>query len=69
MILKKSRLIIIAIIALLVVSLAWLLASGNPAVWSVRNTLQYHAMRWWWAQVGEPQPGDGVLPVEFPAIG
>ena len=57
MIFTKTRLIAIGIIAALVIGLAWLLTTDNPAIWPIRNTLQYHALRWWWAQVGEPQPG------------
>ncbi len=32
----------------------WAAVSDNPAVWPVRNTLEYHATRAWWNIVGEP---------------
>ena len=41
----------------LLVGLLWLAFTNNPAVWPIRNTLQYHALIWWWDQVGRPQSG------------
>lgn len=32
----------------------WAAVSDNPAVWPVRNTLEYHAARAWWNVAGEP---------------
>lgn len=53
----KSRLIIIGIFVALAIGLVWLLTTDNSAIWPVRNTVQYHVLRWWWNQVGEPQSG------------
>jgi hypothetical protein len=38
--------------------LCWFAATDDVRVWPVRNTLQYHVARLWWALVGPPQPGD-----------
>ena len=32
----------------------WAAVSDNPAVWTVRNTLEYHVTRSWWSLTGEP---------------
>ena len=40
---------------ILILSLAWLATSNNPNIWTIRNTLQYHALKWWWQQVGYPE--------------
>lgn len=49
-------------VLILGVALFWLAATDNPLIWPYRNTLQYHALTWWWRQVGYPQPGGpGVL--------
>ena len=32
----------------------WAGYTDNPAVWPVRNTLEYHLSRVWWSAVGEP---------------
>lgn len=53
----KTRLIIIGIAVALATGMVWLLTTDNPAIWPVRNTVQYHVLRWWWDQVGEPQSG------------
>ncbi len=58
----KSRWLIAGVGAVLALALIWLLTTANPAIWPIRNTVQYHALTWWWAQVGWPQPGPpGVL--------
>jgi acetyl esterase/lipase len=54
---RKLRPIIIGFAVALAIGLAWLLTTDNPAIWPVRHTVQYHVLRWWWAQVGKPQPG------------
>lgn len=53
----KSRWLIAGVVITLALVLLWLLITGNPAIWPIRNTLYYHALTWWWAQVGRPQPG------------
>ena len=35
----------------------WAAVSDNPAVWPVRNTLEYHVTRSWWNIAGEPYAG------------
>ena len=35
----------------------WAAATNNPAVWPVRNTLEYHVTRAWWNFAGEPDVG------------
>ena len=47
---------------LLLFTLLFLTMSDNAAIWPVRNTLLYHATRWWEAHVGPSQPaGVGAL--------
>jgi hypothetical protein len=47
---------------LIIFVLGFLATSENAAIWPVRNTLFYHAMRWWASNVGAPQPaGVGAL--------
>jgi hypothetical protein len=47
---------------LLLLTLLFLAISDNAAIWPVRNTLLYHATRWWEAQVGASQSvGVGAL--------
>jgi hypothetical protein len=47
---------------LLLLTLLFLAISDNAAIWPARNTLLYHATRWWEAQVGASQPaGVGAL--------
>ena len=47
---------------LLLLTLLFLAISDNAAIWPVRNTLLYHATRWWEAHVGPSQPsGVGAL--------
>src|SRR4051812_6534634 len=47
---------------LLLCALLFLATSDNATIWPVRNTLFYHATRWWAAQVGSTQPaGVGAL--------
>lgn len=41
----------------LVLAAGWLLTTDNSSVWPVRNTLHYHGLKWWWSQVGMPEPG------------
>lgn len=45
-------------VLILVVVLLWLATTDNLLIWPYRNTLQYHALTWWWQQVGYPQPGE-----------
>jgi len=28
--------------------------ADNATVWSIRNTVQYHLLRWWWSLAGQP---------------
>jgi acetyl esterase/lipase len=47
---------------LLLVTLLFLITSDNSTIWPVRNTLLYHATRWWETHVGPSQPaGVGAL--------
>ncbi|MDQ3699796.1 MAG: hypothetical protein M3442_02630, partial [Chloroflexota bacterium] len=32
----------------------WLAVTDDVRVWPARNTLQYHAVTWWWARTGGP---------------
>lgn len=32
----------------------WLAVTDDARVWPARNTLQYHAVTWWWARTGGP---------------
>ena len=41
----------------LVLAAGWLLTTNHSAIWPVRNTLQYQALKWWWDLVGPPAPG------------
>ncbi len=47
----------VAIALLLLLAVGWLLVTDHSAIWPVRNTLQYHALKWWWSQAGLPAPG------------
>lgn len=54
----KRRLIIAGVGLALLLVLAWLNTTDDiPAIWAVRNTIQYRGLRWWWTIVGEPQQG------------
>ncbi|MEP7190607.1 MAG: carboxypeptidase regulatory-like domain-containing protein, partial [Roseiflexaceae bacterium] len=64
---------------LLLLTLLFLAISDNAAIWPVRNTLLYHATRWWEAHVGPSQPsgvgalhgcahGTGALPLANAAV-
>ncbi len=58
----KSRWLTTGVVITLTLALLWLLTTDNLVVWPIRNTVQYHALTWWWDQVGWPQPGPpGVL--------
>src|SRR5881396_332798 len=49
-------------ILLLLLTLLFLAISDNAAIWPVRNTLLYHATRWWEAHIGPTRPaGAGAL--------
>ena len=41
---------------LLLLTLLFLMLSDNAAIWPVRNTLLYHATRWWETNVGPTRP-------------
>ena len=49
-----ARRIALAALVLASVTSAWLLSTDDARVWPVRNTLQYHVMRWWQAATGSP---------------
>lgn len=55
---NKSKVIAIGLVFALACGLIWLLTTDNAAVWPIRNTVQYHTLQWWWAWVGQPQPGE-----------
>jgi dipeptidyl aminopeptidase/acylaminoacyl peptidase len=55
---SKKTIITISLILLAGLCLLWLSYSANPAIWSVRNTLQYYALTGWWSLVGRPEIGD-----------
>lgn len=55
---SKKSIIIISLFMLAGLCLLWLSYSDNPAIWSVRNTLQYYALSGWWSLVGRPEIGD-----------
>ncbi|MBI3973535.1 MAG: prolyl oligopeptidase family serine peptidase [Chloroflexi bacterium] len=42
----------------LLVGLAWLAITDDARVWPVRNTAEYHVLRWWWDRFGEPLRGE-----------
>jgi hypothetical protein len=51
----KRRYVAIGFVLLAVaLTLVWLGTTQNNSVWPVRNTLQYHALSWWWDLVGQP---------------
>ncbi|MDM8518520.1 carboxypeptidase regulatory-like domain-containing protein [Anaerolineales bacterium HSG6] len=52
---KQSLALIITI--LLIVGGIWLVTTSHPAVWPIRNNLQYQSLTWLWAIIGEPQQG------------
>lgn len=54
---SKKRWLAIGIILLLIVALGWLVTTDHPTIWPIRNTVEYHILTWWWARVGQPQPG------------
>ena len=41
----------------LAAALLWAATTDDVRIWPVRNTLQYHVLKWWWARVGPPQNG------------
>lgn len=51
------RWLVTLVILLLAALLFWLATTDSASVWPYRNTLQYHALSWWWRQTGYPQPG------------
>jgi dipeptidyl aminopeptidase/acylaminoacyl peptidase len=53
----RVRWIVTIGVFVLVIALLWLATTDNPSVWPYRNTLQYHALTWWWERAGYPQPG------------
>ncbi|NJN94993.1 MAG: carboxypeptidase regulatory-like domain-containing protein [Anaerolineales bacterium] len=54
----RLRWIIALVVLLVAVLLFWLVTTDSASVWPYRNTLQYHALSWWWQQTGYPQPGE-----------
>lgn len=54
---SRLKTAIFLISASLLLAAGWLATTDNVAIWPVRNTLQYHALKWWWAQAGRPEPG------------
>ncbi len=55
----KRWLILIALVLGLI--LAWILTTDHPAVWPIRNTVEYHILTTWWEWAGQPQVGDPGL--------
>jgi acetyl esterase/lipase len=62
-ILPRSRRAWLALASLLIIlTLLFLAISDNATIWPVRNTLLYHATRWWEARIGPSLPtGSGAL--------
>lgn len=60
---RSRRSWLIGGIALIFVALVgWLLLTEHGMIWPIRNTAQYHVLRWWWSWVGEPKAdGSGTL--------
>jgi acetyl esterase/lipase len=56
-----KRWLVILIFALILL-IGWLLTTNNANVWPVRNTIQYHLLRAWWARSASPAiEGRGIL--------
>jgi acetyl esterase/lipase len=54
---RRRRRWVLAAAGLLAAGLLWLATTEQHAVWPVRNTLQYQALRWWWGLAGVPHAG------------
>jgi acetyl esterase/lipase len=53
----SKRWLLALLLFTLAVTLAWLLATDNHAIWPVRNALQYQLVSWWWTHVSQPRLG------------
>jgi len=58
----RIRWLVITGLGLLLVSTTWFVTTDNTTIWPIRNTVQYHLLRWWWGMAGYPiSSGTGVL--------
>ncbi len=59
---SRKRITLIVILISLIAGLIWFWLSDTPAIWAVRNSLQYQVAAQWWRIAGEPTiDGSGTL--------
>ncbi len=51
---KKRWRVVAGVVLVLALVLTWLATTDHMAIWPIRNTLQHHALTWWWTKVGQP---------------
>ncbi len=59
----NKKFLIGILLAILLVSIFWLMTTDNSTIWPIRNTVQYRLLLWWrGGQIAPPTPGvPGVL--------
>jgi len=53
---KKTRVrrLLVPGLGLLLVFAIWFVTTDSVKIWPIRNTMQYHLLRWWWNIAGQP---------------
>jgi dipeptidyl aminopeptidase/acylaminoacyl peptidase len=54
---KKFTIYWILGLGLLLALGVWFVTTNNANIWPIRNTVQYHMLRWWWGIAGQHAPG------------